>query len=427
LFGGVNRKDFMLRSPALPIRLLHALLLGAGLLLADAAAAADGGPGWNFSGFGTLGAVHSSERAADFVSSSMKASGAGHTHRWSGDVDSRLGAQVDVRLNERWSAVLQVVSEQHLDNSYRPSVEWANIKYQVTPDVALRLGRIALPMFLAADYRRIGYAFPMVRLPVEVYGALPVPSSDGIDLSWRASTGAVRHTTQAFYGHADVALIKPARFQARQIAGLSHSVDAGAFSARASILTMVLSMNLARPLFAGLDTFGPNGDELVQRYEVDHKRASLASIGVSYDPGTWFAIAEAGRTHSNSFLGKTTMLYAGAGYRHGALTPFLGYATVHADMPTTERGLPLAGLAPQFQLAGASLNEGLNALLKTIPVQSSASAGVRWDLHRDMALTVQYDRVTPRDGSRGTLANTQPGFVSGRAVHVASVALDFVF
>jgi hypothetical protein len=121
------------------------------------------------------------------------------------------------------------------------------------------------------------------------------------------------------------------------------------------------------------------------------------------------------------------MLYAGAGYRRGAFTPFLGYATVHADMPTTERGLPLAGLAPQVQLAGASLNEGLNALLKTIPVQSSASAGVRWDLHRDMALTVQYDRVTPRDGSRGTLANTQPGFVSGRAVHVASVALDFVF
>jgi hypothetical protein len=113
--------------------------------------------------------------------------------------------------------------------------------------------------------------------------------------------------------------------------------------------------------------------------------------------------------------------------RPAARTPIPSSARPPCCTPARVTATALAGLAPQFQLAGASLNEGLNALLKTIPVQSSASAGVRWDLHRDMALTVQYDRVTPRDGSRGTLANTQPGFVSGRAVHVASVALDFVF
>ena len=57
--------------------------------------------------------------------------------------------------------MLQVVSEQRLDRSYRPIVEWANIKYQATPDLSLRFGRIALPMFLAADYRKIGYAYPV--------------------------------------------------------------------------------------------------------------------------------------------------------------------------------------------------------------------------------------------------------------------------
>jgi hypothetical protein len=44
-----------------------------------------------------------------------------------------------------------------------------------------------------------------------------------------------------------------------------------------------------------------------------------------------------------------------------------------------------------------------------------------------MALKLQYDRVTPRDGSRGSLINLEPGFQSDRAVNVTSAVLDFVF
>jgi hypothetical protein len=63
----------------------------------------------------------------------------------------------------------------------------------------------------------------------------------------------------------------------------------------------------------------------------------------------------------------------------------------------------------------------------TIPQQTSVAAGLRWDLRTNMALKVQYDRVTPHDGSRGTFINTTPRFQSERTSHVASVALDFVY
>ena len=149
------------------------------------------------SGFGTLGVVHASEREADYTSSVMKANGAGGTRRWSSDVDTRLGMQLDATLARRWSAVLQVVSEQALDNSYRPRVEWANGKYQVTPELAVRAGRIALPVFLTADYRKVGYAYPWVRPPVEGYNVLPITSSDGVDATLRWSAGPVRNASQA--------------------------------------------------------------------------------------------------------------------------------------------------------------------------------------------------------------------------------------
>jgi hypothetical protein len=53
--------------------------------------------------------------------------------------------------------------------------------------------------------------------------------------------------------------------------------------------------------------------------------------------------------------------------------------------------------------------------------------GVRWDLRTNMALKLQYDRVTPQADSRGTFINPTPRFMPGHPVHVASVALDFVY
>ena len=69
------------------------------------------GPTWKLSGFGTLGVVHSNSREADFSSSILRASGAGVSGSWSPNVDSRLGAQLDVSQGA-WSGVLQVISEQ---------------------------------------------------------------------------------------------------------------------------------------------------------------------------------------------------------------------------------------------------------------------------------------------------------------------------
>jgi hypothetical protein len=405
-------------------RSLGLFAFAVGLAAAGAACAGDADrPALSLSGFGTLGMVHSSEHSADYSSSSMKASGAGYSGAWSPDVDSRLGAQLDAALG-RWTAALQVVSEQNLDGNYRPRVEWANIKYQVTPDLALRAGRIALPLFLMADYRKVGYAYPWVRPPVELYGALPITSSNGADLTWRFATGELRHTTQAFFGSDSRRLTQTIVLDARRTSGFSHTIEAGALTVRLSALTTELTLNIGESLFGQLQMAGGVGALLAQRYAVDHKRASLASLGASYDPGNWFITAEVGHSHTSSFLGKNSALYAGGGVRFGALTPYVGYSRVRADGITYEQ--PPAMVAGRASIL-ANLNDSLNSLLETIPAQSTLSAGLRWDVHNNVALKAQWDRVTPRNGSRGTLINTQPDFVSGRSLDIASLALDFVF
>jgi hypothetical protein len=413
-------------SPVLPLSCsiprIGVLLLG----LASASAWCADDASWKLSGFGTLGVVHSNRRAADFQAASLKGRGAGYSNRWSPNVDSRLGAQLDVERGRHWSAVVQVVTEQRMDGSYRPQVEWANIKYQATPDLALRVGRIAMPMFLAADYRKVGYAYAWVRPSVEVYGLNPVTNSDGVDATWRFGVGPVRNVSQASYGHTEIHEHDIGQIDSRGMAAFSNTTEYGAASARVSIVNADLTVDLARPLFQGLAAFGPSGAALASQYVFDHRRASTVSLGLSYDPGSWFAIAEASRIRAGGFVGNTNAIYGTTGYRWGAFTPYAMLARVRSGTPNRVAGLALDGMPPAQAAIAARLNLGLNRLLQTIPMQSSVSLGVRWDFCADWALKVQYDRITPHGGSQGTLTNAQPGFVSGVPVQVASVALDFV-
>jgi hypothetical protein len=407
---------------------LRACALAAALLAGGAARADDSAaPTFNVRGFGSVGVVHSDYREADFTSSILKSEGSGATRDWSYNLDSRVGAQLDVKYDKKWSAVVQVVLEQRYDHSYKPGVEWANVKYQATPDLALRVGRIALPIFLAADYRKVGYAYPWVRTPQEVYGGVPITNSDGADLSYRWQLAGVKHVTQAFYGRTDIHLTDSTGVHARAIAGITESAEYGAATLRVSAITSVLNTNVVRPLFDGFRQFGAQGAAIADKYDVVDKRMTVLAIGLNYDPGSWFLMAEGGTANGHSFLARSRAMYASAGYRAGQFTPYLTWSRTDAMSATSDPGLSTAGLPPAYAYAAGALNGGLDLLLKTIASQTTVAAGVRWDLRADMALKVQYERVLPRDGSRGTLINLQPGFRSGQPVHVTSAVLDFVF
>jgi hypothetical protein len=75
---------------------------------------APGASMFSFSGFGTLGAVHSNEDHADFTSV-LKPNGAGYTHQWSTDVDSRIAG----RPPEEIYSLAPVNDSDGVDASYR--------------------------------------------------------------------------------------------------------------------------------------------------------------------------------------------------------------------------------------------------------------------------------------------------------------------
>jgi hypothetical protein len=400
-------------------KLTHIALLATALYAAGVSADDFAAPMFSFSGFGTLGVVHSSERQADFVYSILKPDGAGYSHVWSPDVDSLIGAQVTANPTSQLSAVLQVISEQNYDHTYRPHVEWVNIKYKFTPDFSVRAGRTLLPTFLLSDTRKVAYTYPWVRPPLEVYRLSPTTASDGVDVSYQMHTGDITSILQAHYGKSDNHLPNDAGdIKARQSWGLAYSGEYYATTLHIGYETTHATLDGLKPIFDAFRQFGPEGIALADKYDVDNKVISVITIGARYDPGRWFVMGEAAHLVTHSVFGKGVGWYVSGGYRFGKFTPYLIYSQAKAD------NLSDPGLAAP---AAAGLNAALNSLLSTKPVQNTLSIGGRWDFAKNAALKLQYDHTRIGTGSSGVLSNLQPRYQSGGSFSLINAMIDFVF
>ena len=394
---------------------------------ASAEAADPGESMFSLNGFGTLGVVHSSEHDADFIATDFEPNGAGYSRSWSASVDSLIGGQLTANLTPQLSAVLQLIAQQNYNDSYAPHVEWANIKYQFTPDFDARIGRMVMPTFLVSDSRKVGYSNPWVRPPTEVYSLNPITNLDGVDASYRLHLGEVTNTLQANYGrNLSSRFPGDGRFDAKFVWGIFNNTEYDDALLHLSYVDATVTLNSAAALFDAFRQFGPQGDAIASHYEVVDKPVTILTVAASYDPGQWFAMAEWIRSRSDSFLGVTTAWYVSGGYRIGKFTPYLTRAQVTEGI-TSAPGLNVSELPPYLAPAATGLDAGLDQLLAARPVQYTSSLGVRWDFMRNFDLKVQLDRMNLGANAVGTLVNLQPGFQPGSTVYLFSAAVDFVF
>lgn len=347
-------------------------------------------PVFKFGGFGSFGATHSSQSLGDYVLDGTVPKGAGRSSNWSAGNDSRIGVQATANFTPQVSAVLQVISEYQPDNTYHPGVEWANVKYAFSPENYIRAGRIALPTFMNSETRKVGYSYPWIHPPVDLYRVLSITNSDGIDARYRFEIGDAINSIKVIYGrnrneHPN------SISTSKDIWGIFDKFEYGAAIFRLAYQTrMASSLNLQTGV-AG--AWVQNSD---------------LSAGAAYDTGDWFIMSEWIQRKSAA---KLCAMYVSGGYRMDKLTPFLTYSNNGMDSFLPGYPPPTAAAIQQAKKS-----------------QSTASIGIRWDFMKNTDLKLQYDRVSLGDYSNGYLANVPPAVtLYGTRLHVVSAVIDFVF
>ncbi|MEJ0098954.1 MAG: hypothetical protein WDO12_04105 [Pseudomonadota bacterium] len=409
----------------------HSLATGLFVALAcnAVAGAEDHSDLFAFNAFGTFGIAHSSEGQADFTRNILVPHGTGASQKWSPKVDSVLGGQIAVHFTSTLSAVVQVVSELRDDDSYDPRIEWANLKYEITPDLSVSAGRIVTPILLFTDTRRISYALPWIRPPQEVYELYPVTNSDGVNMRWRTRFGETTHTLEMVYGRSDTPYSRngaSGKALARHQFLLRTLLERGPLSFSAGYSPSELTLPAFAPLFDAFRQFGPEGQALAERYSADHRSSTYLGAGASYDPGRWFVMAEWARDTVKGVVGGHWGWYVSTGLRYGAFTPYATWARTRPAHERSDPGLDLTTLPSESVPVATALNATLNAALANVPDQSTLGAGVRWDFARNLCLKLQYDHIDLAPGNAGTLTNFQPGFQPGGKLNVVGLSVSFV-
>lgn len=342
----------------------------------------------DLNGFATVGATLSD--------SSIDSQNGNITDDVGFDQDTRVGLQVSADINDKISLTAQILGDARADSNFDATFDWAFISYTFSDNVSVRGGKIKFPTFLISDYFEVGYAYPWIRPPAEVYGGNPINAITGVDVLFRAGLGPVDLLVQPYFGTAknEDALVpqealpffglspgsvKYAEFDADNMAGINVALSNELFTLRGGYLQTDVSAA----------DFGITNSEDV----------TFSSVGATLDWHNVIVYSEAFKRDidglANGFFPNQKGWYGTLGYRVNRFLPHITYAQLRDDSSSSDIG------------------QGLE--------QDSLTLGVRYELGAGADLKVEAQRVEPENGSRGLFMQPTDD------VNVYSVAVDVIF
>lgn len=389
-------------------------------------------PEWvHFSGFGTLGITHSNDPEADFHATLEPSTGAGRSNKIDSGVDSVLGAQADLQFTPELSGTAQIISRRLSDyNSTRPYFEWANLKYQVFPNLYVRGGRIVAPMFAQSDSRMVGYAQTSIRPWGAVYLMNPITYLNGADIGYRFKANNVLYRLGAARGSLSQTL-----FSNSAQSTFNYKFDNTLLNAAAEYNGSTLRLGYARTtintqadilsayqtaLDALVANHTPNAATIKNNVTFDNVKGNFYNIAYTYDRNACLLQLEWARRKLNTDgIADVDGFGLLAGYRLGNWTPYLQYAQTMQKGPS---GIP------SVSGPGSRLVNGLNQQFQLRIERSNFGAGIRWDVIDNVALKMQVEHINKPAGGNGFFINTSNEFTNHeRKINLYSATLDFVF
>lgn len=357
------------------------------------------------------------------------------------------GAQMDVKVSEKLRTSLQFVSRGVEKNEL--STEWAYFAYAISDRLTVRGGRLRTPQYAYSDVLDVGYAYPWVRPPVELYN-LPLDNYEGFDVLYDFDLGHWQGQAEVYYGSVldDDPVIAGINFNLDEYWGsvLSFTRDSLTWRvayhrAHASAQTIAggvadqLTQGLlqAQTLADGLNALSPGLVDTEFTPHASDQFAAFATVSAIYDDSVWYFAAE----YANLRVDYELYPAGDSGYisfgRHfGPWLPYVTFATIYSDAyddkPVNSRiagaeqlagildGLegindidpdPFSVVTPDQAAAGMrALADGLRKLRIQ---QDSRSLGVGYTVTEGLKLKLEATQYSDFGASNGLFAGGSPG------------------
>jgi len=175
------------------------------------------------------------------------------------ETDSLLGLRADLELSKKFSLVGQVIL--FADEQRDSRVQWLYLNYQPSRDWNFKFGRQRAPLFLYSEAIDVGFAYPWITLPSQVYNPFVFSDFDGILATYEFSTQTFSGSFDAYYGeyNGDVGVFDTGLdVEVDDFAGIVGTVSLNNFSFRAAYhrADAEIAIDELEPFKAALRQFG---------------------------------------------------------------------------------------------------------------------------------------------------------------------------
>ncbi len=356
------------------------------------------------------------------------------------ETDTRFGLQISSDVADNMSVVAQILGT-GVDQNFNAVVEWAYIDYKMNDYASIHAGKIKQPVYLVNDYIEVGYAYPWIRPPSEVYYLNnPLDTVNGVELMLQFPIGNGTLSFLPYFGsnRSNIPNTGGAYFQAEKIYGMDVKYSGRGYTVHASDfhcgrVDTTGSFNIDTP------AFGPIKADLNGSGE-----CNVSAVGLNLDISNVVVYAEwQKRTTTNKLsrpFGDQTGWYTTFGYRMGKWLPHITFAGI--DGTASIYGLPNNGA-----ITGGS-GSGKFSMNFPVSIQTSITAGLRYEVNDSAALKMEYE-VVDVNTDQNTLKNANepgggptpyvnyglfktnfagyPGNLPTKKVGIFSLALDVIF
>lgn len=136
--------------------------------------------------------------------------------------ESVFALQMTTQLTDDLKITGQLVAKGTDD--FEPEFDWYYLTYQATDELTLMAGRRNIPMYYYSEFTEVGYAYPWIRPPANLYW-WQITQFDGFHASYTFDIGDVSTKITGFYGNEKSYDNKEMLYYERLFSGSATSID----------------------------------------------------------------------------------------------------------------------------------------------------------------------------------------------------------
>jgi hypothetical protein len=337
----------------------------------------------------------------------------GYSNELSFSEQSLIAVQGEYAITPKLTLAAQLLA--HSGEDRDSGIEWLYLNYEASDQWRFKLGKLRTPFFNFSDVIDVGYAYPWITPPQQLYGAFLFSNYEGGSITYRFATEEANVDVELFAGQYDDDVFNAGEkidVDVELMWGVIAKAQFEKLELRAAYLASdeffadLPGISELSNTFAALG-FQNNANVLSFDGSADSYQFSATYNDINYSATFEYAVIES----DVYFVPKIESYYLTLAYYLGDVQLYGSYSTSNNDYDTVTNEIPF-GLSPQLDTLAFTFDTVVNS--------------APWDFRPNMALKTEVTFLRGEEAQQSFFQILNPASTN-RDATLYQVAWEWIF